>query len=390
MSNVKIAKYRNIVYAIWTLNGQKIKFSTGLKIIDNDWDGEKVKRSNGRYKIYNKIIEEKTDWLYSIILELRRQGKEPSPQNIRALVNAKKPITKKPLDSKTQFISDEYKAYIELKSSQVSKRSIRNIKYTLVVLNEFEQGIDSRLELENFDKFLFERFLNFLIKTKRYKDATIDKHLRVFKTFLRWRYPDHDFTFIKYNSKISSEHNIITINWEEYLHIRDSELTGSMAKTRDLFIFLCTTGMRFSDSQRFLPQWIKSGTIEFRQLKTSGIAVVPLLDDCNQVLKNNDGKPPKISAQKFNDYLKKLFTQLEIFREVNFYEFRNGRVFEKVARLCDVITSHIARKSFITIMLEKGVPVQDVMKMSGHSDFRAMRPYIAISKKHLKEVSKLW
>ena len=52
------------------------------------------------------------------------------------------------------------------------------------------------------------------------------------------------------------------------------------------------------------------------------------------------------------------------------------------------VTTHTARKTFVTLALERGIPVQDVMLISGHHDFRAMRPYIKIARDHLREEGK--
>ena len=41
----------------------------------------------------------------------------------------------------------------------------------------------------------------------------------------------------------------------------------------------------------------------------------------------------------------------------------------------------IARSTFIVTTLSLGIPPQVVMKWTGHSDYQAMKPYIAIAEK---------
>lgn len=43
------------------------------------------------------------------------------------------------------------------------------------------------------------------------------------------------------------------------------------------------------------------------------------------------------------------------------------------------MTSHVGRKTFICNSLMLGIPPQIVMKWTGHSDYAAMKPYIAIA-----------
>jgi hypothetical protein len=50
----------------------------------------------------------------------------------------------------------------------------------------------------------------------------------------------------------------------------------------------------------------------------------------------------------------------------------------------------VARSTFITLDFDKGMPLQDVMKMSGHSDYKSMKPYIRVTLKHLRMVADKW
>ena len=53
-----------------------------------------------------------------------------------------------------------------------------------------------------------------------------------------------------------------------------------------------------------------------------------------------------------------------------------GEIMQTSSPLWKVATTHVARKTFITICLSKGIPIQDVMRMSGHADYKSMKPYI--------------
>lgn len=65
-------------------------------------------------------------------------------------------------------------------------------------------------------------------------------------------------------------------------------------------------------------------------------------------------------------------------------------VIRQITPLYAAISSHTARRTFITMCLEKGMPIQDVMRMSGHSDYKSMRPYIKVTRKHLRAVADKW
>lgn len=69
---------------------------------------------------------------------------------------------------------------------------------------------------------------------------------------------------------------------------------------------------------------------------------------------------------------------------------RGKVVYRSVAPLCDIISSHTSRRTFITLCLQKGMPLQDVMRMSGHSDFKSMKPYMRVTLKHIRSVADKW
>lgn len=222
-------------------------------------------------------------------------------------------------------------------------------------------------------------------------DSTIQRLVKGIKTFLKFTYPSRDLSWMKYNLLSTAEEEVIALSEPELRTLINANLCGYLEKTRDLFVFLSTTGMRYSDSQLFDPSWITpEQVLEFSQLKTGGKAYPPLYEVSRTVLAKYNGAPPQISNQKFNDYLKELFKELNLDRSIIKHIVRNKVVFHKTSPLYEVITSHTARRTFITLCLEKGMPIQDVMKMSGHSDYKSMRPYMKVTRKHLRDVADKW
>ena len=54
---------------------------------------------------------------------------------------------------------------------------------------------------------------------------------------------------------------------------------------------------------------------------------------------------------------------------------------EETSPKSDLIGAHAARRTFICFALSSGIPLQVVMKWTGHSDYQAMKPYIEIAEK---------
>lgn len=111
-------------------------------------------------------------------------------------------------------------------------------------------------------------------------------------------------------------------------------------------------------------QGLKDGLIDFRMLKTGGRATPPLYKKSEEILSMYEGRPPRIPNPVFNLKIKELFLALKIVRPFKVTKTINRTVTQKMMPLYEAVSAYVARKSFITIALSKGIPIQDVMHMS--------------------------
>ena len=140
---------------------------------------------------------------------------------------------------------------------------------------------------------------------------------------------------------------------------------------RDIFIFACFTGLAYIDVQKLRKEHIRESFdgkqwIMTKRQKTNIATNVPLLDVPQQIIKkyedkqlNNDRVLPVPSNQKLNSYLK------------------------EIADVCGInknLTFHMARHTFsTTVTLSKGVPIESVSKMLGHTNIRTTQIYARIT-----------
>ena len=246
------------------------------------------------------------------------------------------------------------------------------------------------MDINTWDRINFERFIQYLLLNQKMADSTIQRLVKGLKTFMKFAYPFKDLSWMKY-ALLSKVEEIVALSEGELKSLIDADLKGYLDTSRDLFVFLATTGMRYSDSQQFDPSWVtEDQVLDFTQLKTGGKAFPPLYESSRKVLLKYEGSPPHLSNQKFNKYLKVLFKELKMTRPIATHIVRGKVVYRSVAPLCDIISSHTARRTFITLCLQKGMPLQDVMRMSGHSDFKSMKPYMRVTLKHIRSVADKW
>lgn len=158
----------------------------------------------------------------------------------------------------------------------------------------------------------------------------------------------------------SKERNPLTQQEIEYLI--KMELSPKLAIVRDLFIFCAFTGLAYADMIKFNYRTdvvTRSGFkyIDGERLKTGSKFFTPILPPAMDVLRRYDYKLPQISLQKYNDYL---------------------HIIEEKTEFNKPITSHLARHTFATTVLNSGVPVEVLARMLGHHNISVTQIYAKI------------
>jgi integrase len=84
---------------------------------------------------------------------------------------------------------------------------------------------------------------------------------------------------------------------------------------------------------------------------------------------------PVISNQKFNLYLKEIGEIAALTTPVRIIRFSGVKEVQIRQPKFAFMSSHMSRRTFVTIMLEKGVPLTMVQKITQHADIRTLLKY---------------
>ena len=173
---------------------------------------------------------------------------------------------------------------------------------------------------------------------------------------------------------------------EKFKNFTIPENKTHLEKIRDIFLFQCYTGLRFSDVINLKRNDIKDVYIEITTIKTVDNLIIELNKHSKSILdkylidKMFDEKIfPTISNQKMNDYLKEFSELAGIDEPIRETYYRGGERIDEVLPKYTLMSTHAGRRTFICNALSLGIPPQVVMKWTGHSDYKAMKPYIDIA-----------
>ena len=164
---------------------------------------------------------------------------------------------------------------------------------------------------------------------------------------------------------------------------------------RDIFVFQCLVGCRVGDLTRLTSLNITQGILEYVPSKTADEDApvkprIPLNPCALKLVKKYEGVDkdgrlfPFISPQKYNDAIKAILLICGITRIV---QVRNSTTGEnEMKRICDVASSHMARRTFVGAAYKAVRDPNIVGKMSGHVEgSRAFNRYRQIDDDILKE-----
>ena len=177
-------------------------------------------------------------------------------------------------------------------------------------------------------------------------------------------------------------------------NIEQSKLTESLENAKDWLIISCYCGQRISDFMRFTKEMIRiengKSLIEFTQKKTGKIMTVPLHPKVIEILDKRGGAfPYAISDQKYNDYIKVVCEIAELTQIVNgskkIETAPESGIYRKVSkeyRKCDLVSSHIGRRSFASNFYGT-IPTTYLIYVTGHSTEVMFLNYIGKSNKDL-------
>jgi integrase len=160
---------------------------------------------------------------------------------------------------------------------------------------------------------------------------------------------------------------------------------GYLERVRDVFLFLCFTGLRYSDVAKLTRQDVKAGFIQIVTQKTAdGIRIElnrhaqAILDRYKDIKFDRDKALPVISNPKMNEYLKELGQICELNEHQRIVYFKGNTRHEEVYPKWQLLTTHCGRRSFVVNALRLGIPSEVIIRWTGHSDFKAMKPYVKI------------
>jgi integrase len=232
-------------------------------------------------------------------------------------------------------------------------------------------------------------------------DDTVYKYFTNLKAFLSWSekrgYQIHPS--YKTWEIIKRKHPPISLTLEELKLLSTKELPAHLDVARDFLLIECYTGQRISDILRFDQKDYQDYKWTHRpkkgnrlSSKTVTVHFVGYSQPALFILAKYNFKLPKVTEVTLNKNIKEACKLAWITSPIETERWAGNKKIMITGSKYEFLSTHSGRKTFITLGMQFGMPIEYIMELTGISEYQTLSHYRAkfedkSIEKYLKSVS---
>ena len=409
-----------------TFNAQRARFSTGCQVNSlKAWDSEnelvvsgyRGSRRETDITINNKLRNEKdqmeTVFKFYEVNEINPSIAQVSEKYSELLkgITPKRPEPEKKKQAKAQSFWEVFDAFV---AECGEKNAWSDATYEkMSALKEDLSSFKKDLKFSDLNESGLTGWVHYLrdekkLKTPRkkkgnrkeydqedvigLKNSTIRKKLDYLAWFLNWA-TDHGYntnmTYKTFKPTLkATQKKVIYLSKAELQQLKQLEIPpgySHLEAVRDVLLFCCFSGLRHSDVYNLKRNDIKDKLIDVTTIKTADNILIDLNNVTRAILDKykdcefaNNKALPGIKNQPMNRDVKTLCKLAGINEQIRITSYKGNQRKDEVKEKWELVSTHTGRKTFIVNCLSLGIAPNVIMKWTGHSDYKSMKPYIDI------------
>ena len=380
-------KPRNVVIN-FSYDGKRLTTNAGIKIAPCDWDSgkQRVKLTVKRAEVVNRYLDSLEERINDIYFKAKADG---------VLIDTHHIVKELRKDNNAERVSffDEWQNFLEISKCRVKHSSFVAMRTSYRHFKKFIKG--ERLDYTDITPMLMSNYAQYLLSIGHVNN-TIHKNIKRLKAFMTYtkNIGLHDNSKYKHFSVPEKVGRIKFLEWEEVKTLIDYKAeTEHEQKVLDNFLFGCLTAMRFSDYHVLE----KSAIVEIkfagvpdvyyaahvRHVKTDNITIVPLLPEAMAIIERNKDLPgnfalPRLYSQIINRTMKDIGKKAELTGKLPVDIYRGNQRETKYQEKWQLLTTHLGRRTFISIAATKGIPINIVAAIAGQNPKTTMKHYAGV------------
>lgn len=370
------------------LDGRQTKFATPYSIAPACWDKKsgRVVGNCPEKSVINSYLNGKETEYERYLFQCEMLDETVDLERIREILTGKSRTA--PSEKTNATLDEIFDAYVDkLRTDNRCERTIIGILDLKKDMAKFSKRSKKRT-IDQFDILFIQEYKKYLRTVRRNADNTINTKLNRLRSVMKWAgrlgYPIDDPFGKGVRFLNRSTPRTIFLTKDEYDEFLQKALADrndlAMRVTRELFIFSCETGLRFSDVLDLKWTHLKKDSkgvtyISKIQCKTKELVEIPLMS-----------KWPKVLLAKYRN----VSTGEHVFpRLSNNCVNRKLKMLAEKAGIGKRLSFHVARHTFASHLANAGVPLYIVAKLLGDKSLDMVhRVYTNTERTELTEAMK--
>ena len=385
--------------------GKPISFATGISLTDHEWDPLLgiAKGRTPQAAEANTLIAQWSQVVANIFTHYDSLNITPTADQLRqafARATTENTVTPDytPQTSSSPTLLAAYTQFLSDRQHEWSAGTLDTMTNFRKLLSDFAR--DTRLDMLN-GNFL-QQFHQWLVDTRHQQGVTVHGNLTRFKWFIKWARRKGIYTGNadnEYTPKVkgAKERNraIIYLTHDELQQVEQYQFSEHHKNvSKDVFLFCCYTGLRSSDIIRLSQADIHGDHITFTTQKTNDSLTVPLNNRARAILDRYHNCSPNRRQRSLgilhpalptpdrktqNRSLHEIMKEIGIDAPTHHTYYIGSERHDEIVPKYELITTHTARHTFIVTAISLGISPTIILSWTGHKNYEAMRPYIAIA-----------
>ncbi len=326
-------------------------------------------------------------------------GKNPLPANwLTSTIDRHNNPEQYASNPQARYLADGFEDYLQF--NKISTQREKNTRVVLRSLLRFEAYTGSRLELDSLsadDIRAFERYIrqegeivakypellavcpeSRAIESRG--ENTIVSRLEILRAVVLWgvkngHTDNNPFARYSIGECVYGTPYYITIRERDRIYKTNLSRHPQLAIQRDIFVFQCLIGCRVSDLLNLTRGNLIDGGIEYIPQKTKDERAttvrVPLNRTAAEIVeryadKSREALLPFVSAQKYNQAIKRIFLAARLTRPVTVLDPLTRQEVQRP--LNEIASSHLARRTFVGNLYKQVKDPNLIAKLSGHAE----------------------
>ncbi|MFD2787359.1 tyrosine-type recombinase/integrase [Hymenobacter rubripertinctus] len=377
------------VHLVVYFDSVRLKCGTGEMCRPADWniDKQKFRSSYPLFEDANDGLKLLADNVLAWWRKLRAVGEVPTLTGLRLVLRPQLA----PAPPEAASVYGLYEQYRQaMRARGYSRETLRQHLVARNWFTDFEAYSGAFLDPVTYDLARHDALLSYLREVRALAPNSIYTAVKDLKSFLRFLRDERGVAVgIELRKLVAKPADTPKL----YLSAADLEalasamLPANLVATRDVFLFCCYTGLRYSDVSALhagnLQEWNGGRLLRLVQSKTrAGVSIY--LSAAASAILDQYADPEQLRLlpvhpnQVMNKYLKRVARLAGLTRAADLVSTGNGGISRSAVPTCELVTMHTARHTFATQSLLRGMPVEVLQKVLGHKKIQTTLIYAKI------------